>query len=206
MLIHPLTIAASRQPRSIYYIHRHIMQRSLISPLRRSSSLFQQSNSRSGTKVFTRNCSACGAQQGCWWSDRIIHSKTPKPLGDTHFNTRNPLRQRPVQTSYSTSTVVDSVPIPSENSGDVNATAGLKAPDHLDEAEAHIFQKLASEFAPSKLAVQDVSGGCGSMYSIEIASQAFKGKGVVQQHRMVNGALKEEVAGWHGVQLKTSVA
>lgn len=53
--------------------------------------------------------------------------------------------------------------------------------------------------------VHDVSGGCGSMYAIEIASQRFKGLNMMKQHRMVNEVLAEEIRGWHGVQLKTEV-
>ncbi len=54
--------------------------------------------------------------------------------------------------------------------------------------------------------MQDVSGGCGSMYAIEIESSRFAGLSVVRQHRLVNEVLREEIAGWHGVQLKTRAA
>ncbi|TGZ83390.1 hypothetical protein EX30DRAFT_339572 [Ascodesmis nigricans] len=51
--------------------------------------------------------------------------------------------------------------------------------------------------------VQDVSGGCGSMYAIEIASSRFRGLTMMKQHRLVNEVLAEEIRGWHGVQLRT---
>ncbi|KAG9542047.1 hypothetical protein KCU86_g9605, partial [Aureobasidium melanogenum] len=51
--------------------------------------------------------------------------------------------------------------------------------------------------------VQDVSGGCGSMYALDIVSAKFKGMSVIKQHRLVNAVLKDEIKGWHGVQLKT---
>ncbi len=41
------------------------------------------------------------------------------------------------------------------------------------------------------------------MYAIEIESTAFKGLGVVGMHRLVNGVLKDEIKGWHGVRLVT---
>ncbi|CAD0110174.1 unnamed protein product [Aureobasidium uvarum] len=82
------------------------------------------------------------------------------------------------------------------------ATA-VEAPDYLDEKELHIFQKLAAELSPTKLEVQDVSGGCGSMYALDIVSAKFKGLSVIKQHRLVNAVLKDEIKGWHGVQLKT---
>lgn len=34
--------------------------------------------------------------------------------------------------------------------------------------------------------VSDVSGGCGSMFDIEVASPQFAGQSRVKQHRMVN--------------------
>jgi len=51
--------------------------------------------------------------------------------------------------------------------------------------------------------VRDVSGGCGSMYAIEIVSERFRGMGMLAQQRLVNGVLGEEIKGWHGVQLRT---
>jgi len=78
-------------------------------------------------------------------------------------------------------------------------------PDYLDEAESQIWDKLAAEFSPSELSVKDVSGGCGSMYGIEIASEKFRGTTMLKQQRMVNAVLGEQLKGWHGVQLRTKV-
>ncbi|THX22670.1 bola-like protein [Aureobasidium pullulans] len=82
-------------------------------------------------------------------------------------------------------------------------SAAVEAPDYLDEKELHIFQKVNAELEPTKLEVQDVSGGCGSMYALDIVSSKFKGLSVIKQHRLVNAVLKDEIKGWHGVQLKT---
>ncbi|PUU84062.1 bola-like protein, partial [Tuber borchii] len=79
-------------------------------------------------------------------------------------------------------------------------------PDHLDDQEMGIFKKLAGELKPTRLEVKDVSGGCGSMYAIEIASERFVGLSLVRQHRLVHDILAKEVKAWHGVQLRTSVA
>ena len=54
-----------------------------------------------------------------------------------------------------------------------------------------------------KLEVQDISGGCGSMYGIEIVSEKFRGMGMLKQQRLVNQVLGEEIKSWHGVQLRT---
>jgi len=79
----------------------------------------------------------------------------------------------------------------------------LEKPDHLDAAESTIWDKLVAEFAPSELIVQDVSGGCGSMYAIDITSAKFKGANMLKQQRMVNAVLGDMMKEWHGVQLRT---
>ncbi|KAF2126117.1 bola-like protein [Dothidotthia symphoricarpi CBS 119687] len=76
-------------------------------------------------------------------------------------------------------------------------------PDYLNEAELHVFNKIKAELDPVKLEVQDVSGGCGSMYAIDIESPKFKGLTVIKQHKLVNKVLEAEIKSWHGVQLKT---
>lgn len=54
--------------------------------------------------------------------------------------------------------------------------------------------------------VQDISGGCGSMYALDIESPKFKGLTVIKQHKLVNELLKEEIESWHGVQLRTKAS
>lgn len=66
-----------------------------------------------------------------------------------------------------------------------------------------IYFKLASHFQPSKLAVVDTSGGCGTMFSITIHSAKFNGLSLIKQHRLVNLLLKDEIKNWHGLQLVT---
>lgn len=44
------------------------------------------------------------------------------------------------------------------------------------------------------------------MYAIDVVSKRFKGLSMVRQHRLVNQVLEEEIARWHGVQLKTRAA
>ncbi|TEY48284.1 hypothetical protein BOTCAL_0296g00040 [Botryotinia calthae] len=80
----------------------------------------------------------------------------------------------------------------------------LEAPAHLDEAEKKIWSLLYNEIAPTKLQVQDISGGCGSMYAIEVVSEKFRGLNMLKQQRLVNKILGDEIKGWHGVQLRTS--
>uniref|UniRef100_A0A452SZU4 BolA-like protein 3 n=1 Tax=Ursus maritimus TaxID=29073 RepID=A0A452SZU4_URSMA len=74
------------------------------------------------------------------------------------------------------------------------------------EGELKVTQILKDKF-PGATAIQvtDISGGCGAMYEIRIESEEFKEKRTVQQHQMVNQALKEEIKGMHGLRIFTSV-
>lgn len=71
-------------------------------------------------------------------------------------------------------------------------------------AEQQIKEKLEGALQDSQIVVRDTSGGCGSMYSIEVVSPAFKNMTLIKQHKMINEILKEEIKGWHGLTLKTS--
>jgi stress-induced morphogen len=74
----------------------------------------------------------------------------------------------------------------------------------MNEGEKLLFTKLTDKFQPNRLKVVDISGGCGSMYEIEIESQAFKGLTTVQQQRLVNQTLQNEISKMHGLRLTTS--
>ncbi|KAG9189386.1 hypothetical protein G6011_06254 [Alternaria panax] len=87
-----------------------------------------------------------------------------------------------------------------------SASVTPEAPDYLNEAELHVFNKIKAELDPVKLEVQDISGGCGSMYAIQVESPKFKGLTVIKQHKLVNEVLKDEIKSWHGVQLRTKAA
>nr|XP_030733474.1 bolA-like protein 3 isoform X2 [Globicephala melas] len=74
------------------------------------------------------------------------------------------------------------------------------------EGELKVTQILKEKFPQATaIKVTDISGGCGAMYEIQIESEEFKEKRTVQQHQMVNQALKEEIKGMHGLRIFTSV-
>ncbi|CDK26545.1 unnamed protein product [Kuraishia capsulata CBS 1993] len=76
----------------------------------------------------------------------------------------------------------------------------------MDDYERKIYNILYEQFHPKVLQVKDVSGGCGSMFAIQVESEAFKGIPMIKQHRLVNQVLKDEIAQWHGLQLRTKAA
>ena len=75
--------------------------------------------------------------------------------------------------------------------------------ESMTPAEQAIAALLRDKLQPTELLVRDASGGCGSMYAIDIASPAFKGASPLKQQRMVNSALGDVMKQWHGLQLNT---
>ncbi|XP_069473746.1 bolA-like protein 3 [Ambystoma mexicanum] len=73
------------------------------------------------------------------------------------------------------------------------------------DGEVRITRILKEKF-PNALSVKvvDISGGCGDMYEIHVESADFKEKKTVQQHQMINQALKEEIKGMHGLRIYTT--
>lgn len=50
--------------------------------------------------------------------------------------------------------------------------------------------------------VEDMSGGCGQAFAVVIVSSVFKGKNKLMRHRLVNAALKDEIAAIHAFTQK----
>lgn len=73
----------------------------------------------------------------------------------------------------------------------------------LSPGEQLIHSKLEKELNPESLDVADISGGCGSMFQIQVTSAEFEGLSTIQQHRLVNEILKDEVKQMHGLTLRT---
>ncbi|KAK4359912.1 hypothetical protein RND71_022141 [Anisodus tanguticus] len=53
--------------------------------------------------------------------------------------------------------------------------------------------------------VIDDSGGCGAKFSIVIVAEQFEGKRLLERHRMVNGALVEEMKEIHALSITKAV-
>ncbi|KAM4629971.1 bolA-like protein 3 [Polymixia lowei] len=82
----------------------------------------------------------------------------------------------------------------------------LRCMSSQTDGEVRITHILKEKFPlASSLKVVDISGGCGAMYEIHIESNEFKGKRTIQQHQLVNQALKDEIQGMHGLRIFTDV-
>jgi len=60
-----------------------------------------------------------------------------------------------------------------------------------------IKQKLEANLGATHVEIEDMSGGCGQMYEAIIVSPQFAKKTTLARHRLVNAALKEEIAAIH---------
>ncbi|CAR22328.1 BolA-like protein 3 [Lachancea thermotolerans] len=69
--------------------------------------------------------------------------------------------------------------------------------------EKLVYEKLTKQLKPQQIEVRDISGGCGSMFAIDITSEKFKGLSMVKQHKLVNKVLQDDIKRWHGLQLRT---
>lgn len=73
-------------------------------------------------------------------------------------------------------------------------------------SELYLMNKLRERIPNVKdVDVIDISHGCGDMYKVFVASSEFKDKNLVQQHRLIQQALKEDVKSWHGLTIETEV-
>ena len=65
---------------------------------------------------------------------------------------------------------------------------------------------LREELGADHVKIEDISGGCGSMYKMFVVSEEFEGLNKIKQHRLVQRALASEIADMHGLILDTMPA
>ena len=65
------------------------------------------------------------------------------------------------------------------------------------------FTHFGAGLPGADVKVTDISGGCGSMYDVQVTSDLFKGVSKVKQSRMVQDLIKKEIGDMHGLTLKT---
>ncbi|KAL2441700.1 hypothetical protein ABEF95_016175 [Exophiala dermatitidis] len=60
-----------------------------------------------------------------------------------------------------------------------------------------LAQKLRDTLGATHVQIEDMSGGCGQAFNAIIVCPAFEGKNLLARHRLVNNALKQEIAAIH---------
>jgi stress-induced morphogen len=71
--------------------------------------------------------------------------------------------------------------------------------------EKEIENFLKKELETNDVKIEDISGGCGTMFNIQVSSKKFYGKSLIEQHKMVNNLLEKEIKNMHGLILKTKI-
>ncbi|KAK8942976.1 hypothetical protein KSP39_PZI009600 [Platanthera zijinensis] len=64
---------------------------------------------------------------------------------------------------------------------------------------------ITSSLNPSYLEVIDTSGGCGASFDVEVVSEKFEGKRLLERHRLVNASLAEQMPHIHALSIKKAL-
>ncbi|CAG8518920.1 12073_t:CDS:2 [Ambispora gerdemannii] len=68
-----------------------------------------------------------------------------------------------------------------------------------ESLEKTLGEKLKAEHVEAS----DTSGGCGQSFEVIIVSSQFDEKSLLQRHRLVNEAIKDEISELHAFSQKT---
>lgn len=75
----------------------------------------------------------------------------------------------------------------------------------VSSGETKLINLLQQRFPhATAVEVQDISGGCGSMYEIWVEAPDFKGLSRVKQHKLITETLKAEIKDMHGLRITTT--
>jgi len=68
----------------------------------------------------------------------------------------------------------------------------------------HVESMIKAEIPDAQVQIQDLTGG-GDHYQVSVVSSNFEGKGLVQQHQMVYGAVRQAMSteAIHALSVKT---
>ncbi|KAK0072254.1 hypothetical protein PV325_011638 [Microctonus aethiopoides] len=74
------------------------------------------------------------------------------------------------------------------------------------QAEEKMISILKNKFPKAELIeVNDISGGCGAMFEVNVIAPEFNGLNTVKQHRLINDTLKDEIKDMHGIRIQTGL-
>ncbi|KAL0478962.1 hypothetical protein AKO1_007852 [Acrasis kona] len=70
-----------------------------------------------------------------------------------------------------------------------------------EDMQGTIKNILTEQLSPTKLQLQDISGGCGQSFNILVISESFKGLSELKRNRLVHAALKQQLKTVHALIL-----
>lgn len=87
----------------------------------------------------------------------------------------------------------------------MNISARKVSSSHSSSVQQAAIESVLKRTFPKAetIQVQDISGGCGAMFELQIISNEFHGLSKVKQHMMVNKALASEISNMHGIRIFT---
>mmetsp|Transcript_15356 Transcript_15356/g.33653 ORF Transcript_15356/g.33653 Transcript_15356/m.33653 type:complete len:119 (-) Transcript_15356:238-594(-) len=71
------------------------------------------------------------------------------------------------------------------------------------EYEESVAKKIREALDVTQVKIVDQSGGCGQSFAILVVGKCFEGKSKLQKQRLVQGAIRDEIAKWHAVTIQT---
>ncbi|CAD6240863.1 GSCOCG00008966001-RA-CDS [Cotesia congregata] len=84
-------------------------------------------------------------------------------------------------------------------SGQSGVLAGKQAEEKMTSILRNKFPKAQT------IEVNDISGGCGAMFEVNVITCEFDGLSTVKQHRLINDTLKNEIKDMHGIRISTGL-
>ncbi|XP_019096933.1 PREDICTED: protein BOLA2-like isoform X3 [Camelina sativa] len=69
-------------------------------------------------------------------------------------------------------------------------------------SKEQVEASLTSKLNHVHLEVIDTSGGCGASFVVEVVSEQFEEKRLLERHRNINAALEEEMKEIHALSIK----
>lgn len=76
-------------------------------------------------------------------------------------------------------------------------TAAAEVASQAQITPESLSDTLKQKVGASYVQIEDMSGGCGQAFNAIIVSPEFEKKTLLARHRLVNNALKEEIAAIH---------
>ncbi|KAL8143639.1 hypothetical protein V2J09_016671 [Rumex salicifolius] len=116
------------------------------------------------------------------------------------LNLKNPILHRPIWIPLSINSIPSRRP-PSILSFCQRDTHTHTHPEIMGVSKDELVSSLTSKLSPSHLEVIDTSGGCGASFMVEVVSEQFEGKRLLERHRMVNAALENEMKEIHALSI-----
>eukprot|EP00227_Mantoniella_beaufortii_P018481 CAMPEP_0197581780 /NCGR_PEP_ID=MMETSP1326-20131121/5186_1 /TAXON_ID=1155430 /ORGANISM="Genus nov. species nov., Strain RCC2288" /LENGTH=89 /DNA_ID=CAMNT_0043145731 /DNA_START=80 /DNA_END=346 /DNA_ORIENTATION=- len=68
-----------------------------------------------------------------------------------------------------------------------------------------VEEMLRTVLEASEVTVTDISGNCGESFEVSVVSKLFAGKPVLARHRLVHGAMGDEMANIHALSIKKAL-